>query len=1001
MQVSSSAVRAWVKPDEQEFTFRDRRVAFRKGRFGDRALFFDTETTTGFPMKLMYGFFCVVVHDQVVKTGVFTAEDLPTKPSRVIQEFATARNLEIMTRGQFVDKVFYPEVYGLGALCVGFNLPFDLAQIAIWFAMGRGRNRHKTTFTLTRNPRWPRIRIEPISGKAAFIGFAPKKHAEAWEKPLFKGRFLDLSTLTTALTGERHTLRSAGHRFHADALKSKTEDLGKVTPDSLRYAHQDVLATRALYDRLRDEYLKHPFSTLENELHQPKGSCPITRLYSTASVGKRYLGLLGYRPLLETQPDFDLKYLGYASSAYFGGRAEARIRRLDVPVTVLDFTSMYPTVFILQNMQAIMSAKRLDIRDCTAKARQLLEELTLDDLIKPSTWPRLPLLVRVRPNCSILPVRFRASRDEPYEISVTPFTSSTDRWYTFADALAAKLLGGGPLEILEAIEFVPVGRQTLTPVKFQGGVEIDPDQQIFRTVVEERQRARKAGSYAQGLKQFAASAAYGINFEINVRPSPAAGPLAGNVYSDVQFHAIEIHDEGPGRYCNPIIATFVTGGARLLLAMLEQEVVRAEGTFAFADTDSLAVVSGNDCPDGIGCLTREQVLAIQAKFDQLNPYDPALVPHLLKIEYEDVRCWAVSAKRYVLFQKAGLKHFRIVKASESGLGGIIGRTKGERTFKLARRIWLKILTDELSHRYDYRLPIRASAIVEFDGPQRRKLPLTQPEVLRRFSKFNKHKKYVNRVKPFSLIQTVVVGAQTSNEDVRPVAPFVQDVGKSRALPWVDITTKKRVNLDWMGAGYAGTVPVMGMAEFLRAYATHPEKKAADEVGNPCVRDTRGLLGRLWLEDGEPARIGKEIDRLYEEEDVTLDDQEPIHYRDDDTDLELEAALEVLKQIPQTDVASEIGISERRLRDIEHGRVRPRKARREAILWLADEIRSGRWVGKPNSLKPSKPKSTTSGNEDSSPWAGLIVFGLLVTALVGRIAAGNSQPLGWPIPPNED
>jgi DNA polymerase elongation subunit (family B) len=154
----------------------------------------------------------------------------------------------------------------------------------------------------------------------------------------------------------------------------------------------------------------------------------------------------------------------------------------------------------------------------------------------------------------------------------------------------------------------------------------------------------------------------------------------------------------PGRFCNPILAAFVTAGSRLMLAMAESEVALAGGTFAFCDTDSLAIVSGEDCPIEIPCISKSDVDQIIKKFDLLNPYDAQLVPHLLKIEHEKIdnlRCWAISAKRYVLFTKSNNRHFKIIKASESGLGGIIGRTERENTGKLASRIWLQILCTEL------------------------------------------------------------------------------------------------------------------------------------------------------------------------------------------------------------------------------------------------------------------------------------------------------------------
>jgi hypothetical protein len=58
------------------------------------------------------------------------------------------------------------------------------------------------------------------------------------------------------------------------------------------------------------------------------------------------------------------------------------------------------------------------------------------------------------------------------------------------------------------------------------------------------------------------------------------------------------------------------------------------------------------------------------RFNRLNPYDPKLVPNLLKVEYSqftELQCYAVSAKRYVLYRIRPGNRIQIIKASESGL----------------------------------------------------------------------------------------------------------------------------------------------------------------------------------------------------------------------------------------------------------------------------------------------------------------------------------------------
>jgi hypothetical protein len=661
IQVHDTAVRAWVVPDQPRRPPLPHEIGWRAVALDERVLVFDTETTIDFTQRLLFGVFRNYVHGQLLQEGLFLGDSVSAADEAVARAFATKRNLPIYTRTEFIEAVFYPEVYVQGALCVGFNLPFDLSRIAVQANSGKGKHRNSFRLKLSYRVDLPDVRIESISSRAAFIRFAPKKTLQDWEKPFFQGRFLDLSTLTSALTGEKHTLKRAAFAFKTTHKKSKVDSLGKITNETIDYGRNDVLVTWELFEKLREEYLTYPFATLETERKQRAGNVPLTRIYSTASIAKAMLTLMGFTPPLQHFRQLNPQALGWAMSAYFGGRSEVRTRRIDVPVRVVDFTSMYPTVFILMNLQDLLAASEVRCRDVTEEVRQLLDGVTLDDLYDPKVWLKMRCIIKLKPNADVLPVRMRLNSDEPYAITVTPFTSTSDRWYTLGDVIAAKLLGHSTPAIQEAIEFYCNGVQDGLHSTEMLGVTLDPNKQIFKTVVEEKQRYKRDNpALSQALKILANSGAYGIYAEINVTPSvehkPDGNP--GTWYADIGPVVSETHDERPGRFFNPVIASVVTGAARLALAMVETEVARRGGTFAFCDTDSLAVVAGDDPAPEVPCLSDEDVKEIIAKFNRLNPYDGLLVPELLKPEYENVqrlRCWAVSAKRYVLFYARSTK----------------------------------------------------------------------------------------------------------------------------------------------------------------------------------------------------------------------------------------------------------------------------------------------------------------------------------------------------------
>lgn len=103
---------------------------------------------------------------------------------------------------------------------------------------------------------------------------------------------------------------------------------------------------------------------------------------------------------------------------------------------------------------------------------------------------------------------------------------------------------------------------------------------------------------------------------------------------------------------------------------------------------------------------------------------------------------------------------------------------------------------------------------------------------------------------------------------------------------------------------------------------------------------------------------------------------------ENVDQELEEALELLKSIPQSTVALRIGISERRLRDIERGLSRPRSRTREAILRFADSVRSDGELDR----RVTAESSTDSEYAATDGVPNLLWSILIVTAFLGGLAA---------------
>src|SRR5262249_4312297 len=208
----------------------------------------------------------------------------------------------------------------------------------------------------------------------------------------FRGHFLDLRTLAFVLTNQGHSLESACRAFGVEHGKLRVTEHGVITTAYIDYNRRDVQATAELLEKLRAEYDCHPIAL------------QATRAYSPATMGKEYLRAMGIQPILERQPAFPRDVLGYAMTAFYGGRAECHIRHVPVPIVYCDFLSMYPTVNALMGLWDFLTAERIEVVDDTEAVQQLLDHVTLEDCFNPKFWRELPAIVQVEPAGDIVPV---------------------------------------------------------------------------------------------------------------------------------------------------------------------------------------------------------------------------------------------------------------------------------------------------------------------------------------------------------------------------------------------------------------------------------------------------------------------------------------------------------------------------------------------------------------------------------------------------------------------
>jgi len=139
-------------------------------------------------------------------------------------------------------------------------------------------------------------------------------------------------------------------------------------------------------------------------------------------------------------------------------------------------------------------------------------------------------------------------------------------------------------------------------------ITIDPYRDdFFKVLIEQRKANESDKALKRELKVIANSTAYGVFVELNEQKEPRykyrkikgrkkrireSNNVRVNVYSGEHRHEQPLYNlEIPGKLYFPCLASLITSGGRLLLAMAERCVTDAGGTWLFCDTDSIAVVS--------------------------------------------------------------------------------------------------------------------------------------------------------------------------------------------------------------------------------------------------------------------------------------------------------------------------------------------------------------------------------------------------------------------------
>ena len=483
-------------------------------------------------------------------------------------------------------------------------------------------------------------------------------------------------------------------------------------------------------------------------------------------------------------------------------------------------------------------------------------------------------------------------------------------WYAGPDIIASILLNGGKIPHIErAVRVVPHGTQEgLKPVKLLGEVLVDPaTQDFFKHAIEKRKENKKNKLMYKAIKIIANSTAYGCFVELNEQPitEPSSKkrkrkewvPPALEVFSGDHHHlqSAPKEIEEAGKFYFPPLASLITAGARLLLALAQRCVEDEGGSIIFCDTDSLCVCAsekGEQVRAGyprldmdyspnadesykqpIQALSCDTVRKISERFVDLNPYSfgGTILP-IEDINYvadKDGRAtstlrqlygYAISAKRYSIF--LGENAREIVDGKAHGVGYLKSPTGNS---DWTDEFWNQVLRNEMVH-------FRSGEPEWLDKAAMMKLPVSSPAILGARLK--------NFCKPYDFVLSPVVRDNKRNIDEQSEKPILITRFTSNPAEWSEATyynvrTGKPCHITTDESKNKNIVSAEPYRSVLNRYADNSESKFDGPDGKQCTPWTRGVLQRTHVVESGREYCGKEFKRkLTQGEMIDFDGSEP-------------------------------------------------------------------------------------------------------------------------------
>lgn len=747
----------------------------------EKILVIDTECDITPAQSLKFGTAVVITKNLAVERSIifYNQNKINEKELKELQDYCVKNPfVKLYTREQFIRDIFYNLSYVSKIPAVFFNAAFDISRLAVSFSPAKKNMRGGFLFKLLSDNynknQFPGVRIKKLTNSHV-IEFAKTQYSKN------KGCIIDVMVLSQIFSDDKKiSLRLAAERYNKIYKKLEVSDYNKIDEHMLTYAMTDALVTGELFYKLKAEYDRFQINL------------PIHKLYSSASLGKAALLQLGIFPNANYSPEV----YGMLTASYTGGRVQLGVRKQPVKISILDFYSLYPTLYCILGLYNYQISRSIESFDDTENVKRFLDGInSVDDLRNKNIWKNLCVVCEILPTDNLLPIRAKFD-NENFSVAVCHVTSKEPLHFSLASIIACKIRTGKIPKIKKAIRFVP-SKEIQSTLKESTilGMKINPSEaNLFQFLAEERQRMKLSNDdRSKQIKILINSSVYGINLEQN--PQDFKSKIV--VYSNGKKFSDFKRYEQPGIFFNPLIATAITSSAKLFLAICECLLDKYGKKIVYCDTDSCFLPS-------------EYTDEIINWFDCLSPYSN--VKHILKLEENDKWFYGISSKRYVIYTiNDGKIDIKDDDYSLHGLGFLLSPF-GKTTEHWHKEVWLDIL---LLHYKQITIEYLLNKYRNYYGIS--KFVVSTPGLMKRFKIFNKGKSYDDMIKPNNFF----LRAFGTVKNVKPIASFSKD---PQSMPY-----SKFINY-YDGSIMEGQHYFKNLADELYSYISNPESKMDGTIG---------------------------------------------------------------------------------------------------------------------------------------------------------------------------